>query len=153
MIQRERPKVGVGVFVMSSKHPNCVLVGRRKGLHGAGKYALPGGHLEFGESWEECGQREVEEETGMRLVGIRYSTVVNAVVPTENYHYITLFVQGHVDLQHMADPTNLEPDKCEGWNWVDWDRFLPLEDLFEPLRLVRLQGYNPFTAQTSLHLV
>ena len=66
------------------------------------------------ESWEECGQREVLEETGLRLTGVRFSTVVNAVLPEEDYHYITLFVQGYVDPQHMAEPSNLEPDKCEG---------------------------------------
>ncbi|KAK7503600.1 hypothetical protein BaRGS_00005139 [Batillaria attramentaria] len=139
-IKRERPKVGVGVFVLSPDHPNCVLLGRRKGAAGAGKYALPGGHLEFGESWEECGQRETEEETGLHLTGVRFSTVVNAVVPAEDYHYITLFVQGHVDVQYKSEPVNLEPDKCESWTWMDWDNFPPLENLFEPLRVVRLQG-------------
>ncbi|KAK7115847.1 nucleotide triphosphate diphosphatase NUDT15-like [Littorina saxatilis] len=147
LLRRERPKVGVGVFVLSVDHPNCVLVGRRKGPNGDGKYGLPGGHLEFGESWEECGLRELEEETGLRLTGVRFSTVVNAIVPEENYHYITLIVQGYVDKQHMAEPSNLEPDKCEGWQWIDWDRFLPYEDLFEPLRLAREQGYSPFLQQ------
>ena len=68
----------------------------------------------YRESWEQCGQREVLEETGLRLTGVRFSTVVNAVLPEEDYHYITLFVQGYVDPQHMAEPSNLEPDKCEG---------------------------------------
>ena len=46
----ERPKVGVGVMVFKD---GKILLAKRKGSHGAGEYAFPGGHLEFGESFEQ----------------------------------------------------------------------------------------------------
>lgn len=58
-------RVGCGCLVQSSLHPGRVLLGRRLGSHGAGKFALPGGHLELGESWADCLRREVKEETNL----------------------------------------------------------------------------------------
>ena len=41
------PRVGVGVLIVRG---GKVLIGRRRGSHGAGQYALPGGKLEWRES-------------------------------------------------------------------------------------------------------
>ena len=77
-------RVGVGVFVLDRS--SQFLLGERRGSHGAGAYfilsqwalrfltpilgtyALPGGHLEPGESFEECAKREVLEETALEMV-------------------------------------------------------------------------------------
>lgn len=56
------PRVGVGVVVI---HGKKILLGKRKNSHGEGEWAFPGGHLEFGESVQECAKRELLEETGL----------------------------------------------------------------------------------------
>ena len=70
----ERPRVGIGVVVMKDGR---VLLGRRKGSHGAGEYAYPGGHLEHLESFAECAVREVREETGLEISPPRFLRVMN----------------------------------------------------------------------------
>ncbi|OQD73283.1 hypothetical protein PENDEC_c016G04861 [Penicillium decumbens] len=138
------PKVGVGVFAINSE--GKFLLGERKGSHGAGTWALPGGHLEFGESFEICAARELLEETGLQIHNLQFLTAVNSVFESENKHYITIFMAGMVDAG--AQPQNLEPEKCFGWEWVSWDElradneaqrrdsgvarklFLPLVELF-----------------------
>src|SRR5215813_12854269 len=44
-----------------------LLVVRRNIEPGFGKLALPGGYVDFLESWQQAGAREVFEETGLRL--------------------------------------------------------------------------------------
>ena len=110
-----RPKVGVGVILVKE---GKVLLGKRKGAHGAGYWSTPGGHLEFGETVEECASRELSEETGLKALSIKLGPWVNNVID-EDKHYITIFV--FVD-QFEGILELLEPNKCEGWEWVESDK-------------------------------
>ena len=59
------------------------LAGRvRKGSHGAGQYARPGGKLEWRETWADCARREVLEETAISLydVPVTYCYTTEAVI-------------------------------------------------------------------------
>lgn len=138
--------VGTGVFVTSRAHAGCVLLGLRRGSDGAGTWALPGGHLEFGESLEVTAVREVKEETGITADASSAKVVFwdNAREPSKNYHYVTAFVRCDAGDQ---EPQNLEPNKCDGWHWKRWDSeedFPPLTSLFTGLRNVRQRGLSPF---------
>jgi 8-oxo-dGTP diphosphatase len=127
--------VGVGVIVLRDGQ---VLLGKRKGSHGAGTWALPGGHLEFGESVEACAVRETEEETGLQVQVIGHGPYTNDVMPNENKHYVTVFVLARGE---QGAPEVREPEKCEGWSWFRWSE-LP-SNLFVPLRNLISQGYTP----------
>ncbi|MDZ7862268.1 nucleotide triphosphate diphosphatase NUDT15 [Acidovorax sp.] len=100
--------------------------------------ALPGGHLEFGESVAECAAREVLEETGLELQAVHPAPYTNDVFASEGKHYVTLFVVAQSVSGH---PVACEPHKCAGWKWFRWSD-LPAP-LFPPLATLRGSGFVP----------
>lgn len=135
-LKESRPKVGVGVCVIKD---NKVLYGKRKGPHGFGDWCFPGGHLEYGESIEDCARREVMEETGINIKNLKIGPFTNDIFEKEQKHYITLFVIADYD---SGEVKIMEPDKCEKWDWFSWEN--PPEPLFLPSQNLYKQGYNPF---------
>jgi 8-oxo-dGTP diphosphatase len=126
--------VGVGVIVVRDGQ---VLLGKRRGSHGAGSWSAPGGKLDHGESIEACARRELAEETGLELGPMEFGPYTNDVFP-EGVHYLTAFV---IARAASGQPRVMEPDKCEAWQWFAWEA-LP-EPLFLPLANARAQGFAP----------
>lgn len=129
----KQARVGVGVFIWKD---GKFLMGKRKGSHGADTWSIPGGHLEFGESWEETAIREALEETSLKVDNVRFLALTNDLFPEDDKHYITIWVE--CDYK-SGEVTITEPDK-----WVEhrWETFKTLPSpLFEPcwknLRLAR----------------
>jgi 8-oxo-dGTP diphosphatase len=124
--QPPQVRVGVGVFILtSSSTPTnpTFLIGKRINSHGSGTYALPGGHLEFGETPEECAEREIMEETGLKVSGVRFLTATNDYMQAEGKHYITMFVVCKKE-NERDEAKVLEPEKCAGWEWATWDEMV-----------------------------
>ena len=128
-------KLGVGIIL---EPEGKILLGRRKGSDGEGQFAPPAGHVEANESIEACVYRELVEETSLKPKKIVKGPWVEHFNDTR--HYLCLFVivtefEGNVQL--------LEPHKCEGWQWFDWNS-LP-KPLFYPFQtLVTQSCWKPF---------
>ncbi|KAK4260902.1 hypothetical protein QN277_003963 [Acacia crassicarpa] len=134
------PRVSVVVFLLKGR---SVLLGRRRSSVGNSTYALPGGHLEFGESFEECAIREVKEETGLEIRKTEFIMVTNNVMLNEPKpcHYVTVLMRAE-PADPEEEPKNMEPNKCDGWEWFEWGN-LP-KPLFGPLEKWVNEGFKPF---------
>ena len=116
-----RPLVGVGVVFV--RHGQ-VFLARRRGELGGGSWGSAGGHLEFGETLEECARREAREEFGLEVGGLRYLCASNIVA--YGRHYVDFEFLGDISGQ---EPELLEPEAFDGCGWF------PLRSPPEPLFL------------------
>ena len=125
----KRPKVGVAILIEKN---GKVLLGKRKGAHGEGTWAPPGGHIEFGETFEETATREVFEEIGVRITDAQGVGITNDFFEKEQLHYITVFIAAET----KDTPKIMELDKCSNLSWFDWKKlptplFLPMENFLD----------------------
>ncbi len=128
------PKVGIGVFVVDPSNQKF-LIGKRKDNK---LYAQPGGWLEYGETLTECGMRELREETGLIIEEdrIKHIKTFNCFNPDEKYHNVAVYLYTEVNDYEVSLVRNTEPDKCEGWEWIDYkylkDKY---EEVFFPIKV------------------
>lgn len=137
----------IGVAAIIVNQEDRVLVGKRMGSHGAGTWALPGGHIDDTkheadqaadaevedlttrdplavESEAKTAWREVLEETGLE---IDESSVKNVHTTWDHFeenkpgfqYYNTFFVTCKTT-DPNPKPTNEEEDKCSEWRFMSW---------------------------------
>ena len=122
-MKEKKKKIGVGFGVMMLKS-NKVLLGKRHEdpekasslLNGAGTWTMPGGKLEFGETFEEGAKREVLEETGITLNKMNVICVNQDIIETAHFITIGLFSDAF-----SGEPKVMEPDEITEWHWFDLD--------------------------------
>ena len=131
----QKPQVGTAMILTKD---DKVLLMKRKGSHGKGTWSTPGGHLEFGETLEECAAREAKEEVGVDVIDVRFRAVTNDIFEETGKHYITVWMEG----KSVGEPFLAAEREVEEIGWFAWDS-LP-EPLFLTLEnLVKGNSYPP----------
>jgi mutator protein MutT len=86
-----QPVVGVGAIIICN---GKILLVKRRGEPGKGRWSIPGGIVELGETVEEAVIREVKEETGLDVAEPELIDVVDNIVQDEEervkWHFVIL---------------------------------------------------------------
>ena len=125
--------IGAGCGVMVFNEHNQLLLGLRNSdekladseLHEEGTWTMPGGNIEYGETFEEAGAREAKEETGIIVKDLEIICVQTD--KNEYAHYISV---GMIARSFEGTPVAMEPDEIVEWRWFDLDN-LP-KNIFSP---------------------
>lgn len=129
---KEKKKVGAGFGVIIEKADGPILMGMRhpdpdkadSAFRSAGEWSLPGGKMEWGETFEEGAVREVLEETGIQISGPEAVEVISVHnFMNEHAHFMTvgMLVREAAGATGDAweDARVMEPDEIVEWKWVD----------------------------------
>jgi mutator protein MutT len=87
----EAPIAGVGVVVLKG---DKILLVRRGQEPGRGRWGLPGGAIELGETVAQAAEREVDEECRVEIEIRDVIEVIDRIIPDDDdqirYHYILI---------------------------------------------------------------
>lgn len=112
----DKPIVRVGTGIIALNDKGQFLLGKRNNQHGIGTWAIIGGHLEHGETFEGCAYREAMEETGLGLKHMEVIGVANHIFDNGK-HYISIYVIGQIDGPQDA----IKMDEREFIEWGFYD--------------------------------
>lgn len=130
----ERPVVGVGVVVWRDGR---VLLIRRGKSPMRGRWSLPGGRQELGETVREAAVREVREETGLEIRLGALLDVVDTMRRDESGAVTLHYTLIDFDADWIAGEPQAASD-AEQAEWADAESLAPYNLWSETLRIVAL---------------
>ena len=83
-------------------------------MHEEGTWTLPGGNIEYGETFYEAGIRETKEETNLDISNLEIICVQTDM--NEFAHYISV---GMIAKTFTGELKVMEPDEITCWDWFD----------------------------------
>lgn len=107
--------VGVGVIITNPQ--GQILMGKRSSQH-APYWSIFGGHVDAGESFEDCAIREIKEEIGIDISAPTVFGISNNVNTYRQEGKHTVSICMHVEYCGDKQPQIMEQDKCESLMWV-----------------------------------
>jgi 8-oxo-dGTP diphosphatase len=108
-------RIGTGILILNDE--GKVLIGKRQGSHGAHTWAIIGGYIEYGESFEQAAQREAMEEVGVTLKDVHVLKPVTYFFNDGAKHHITIYMAARIA---SGTPRICEPHKMTELRFVDW---------------------------------
>lgn len=132
------PRVGVGAIVIKD---NKVLLVKRGIPPSKGLWAIPGGHIELGETLQKTAEREILEETGI-VIKARKPVYTFDLIERDDlgkirFHYIV------VDL--MAEYISGEPlgaDDALEARWLSWEEIEALPVSQNTVKLLKTINFG-----------
>lgn len=132
------PRLAVSAVVWRSGR---ILLIKRASEPCRGKWALPGGKVEYGESLAHAARREIAEEVGIEVALTAPRSIVEIICPEEGYHFVIVVF----DAEYRRGEPAPQPGEVEEYMWARPGDALSLdltvstrrvvEALLEPLKL------------------
>jgi 8-oxo-dGTP diphosphatase len=134
----DHPRVRLAVLIRKDE---AILMGQYVYSFASGLWTVPGGGLDYGESLEICAKREVAEEAGIEITGIKKLGFTEYINLEEEKHSISLYVGAD---WVSGEPKEMEPEKIGNWHWVTRGN-LP-SPLFPALEKFIASGFDPWAS-------
>ena len=125
----EPPVATVGALIFNAQGEMLMLRTHKW----SNKWGIPGGKIKGGETAEAALIREIKEETGLKLMAIRFEMIQDCIQPTEFYRQAHFLL-----LNYTAKAATCEVtlnDEAETFCWVSPEKAAAL-DLNQPTRIL-----------------
>jgi 8-oxo-dGTP diphosphatase len=118
---RTRFKLILSVYLIMFKNDKVLLLRRANTGFEDGKYGLPAGHADGGETARDALRREALEEAGVNLDpdDLEFAHCMHRL---QNDERVDLFFAAK---NWQGNPENMEPEKCDDLNWFPIDNLPP----------------------------
>ncbi len=126
----KKPVLVVDGIVMQN---NKILLLKRKKDPFSGKYVLPGGHVEFGETTRNAIVREIKEETGYDVTVIATLGAYDDPLRDPRGHYVSLVYI----CAWSAGKKQIKEDEVESIDWISIDDLGKYEIGFDHLKMIK----------------
>ncbi len=80
--------VGVGALILNDKGEFLLTLRGQKAKNERGKWEIPGGQVEFGETFSKAIKREVKEELNVEVEVGELLTLTDHLLPEEKQHWV-----------------------------------------------------------------